>query len=93
MAFFNPVTVQKLRRFRSISRGFWSFVIISAMILISFFAELFINSRALVVSYEGKWYFPTYGEMIPGTTFGLDRLRRSTTAPPSRRLPSDSWGK
>jgi len=72
MAFLNPVTVQKLRRFRSISRGFWSFVIIVLMILISFFAEAFINSRALVVYYEGKLFFPTYGEMIPGKTFGLD---------------------
>ncbi|PIE61370.1 MAG: peptide ABC transporter permease [Desulfobacterales bacterium] len=72
MAFFNPVTLQKLKRFRSISRGFWSFVIIATMVFISFFAEVFINSRALVVSYQGKWYFPTYGDMIPGSTFDLD---------------------
>ncbi len=72
MAFLNPVTVLKLKRFRSISRGFWSFVIISTMILISFFAEAFINSRALLVYYDGAFYFPTYGEMIPGRTFGLD---------------------
>jgi len=72
MAFLNPVTVQKLKRFRSISRGFWSFVIIVTMILISFFAEAFINSRALLVYYDGKLSFPTYGEMIPGKKFGLD---------------------
>ena len=72
MALFNPVTRQKMRRFRSISRGFWSFVIIVSLILLSFFAEVFINSRALVVKYEGKFYFPTYGDMIPGKTFGLD---------------------
>ncbi len=72
MAFLNPVTVQKLKRFRSISRGFWSFVIIVGMILISFFAEAFINSRALVVYYDGSFYFPTYTEMIPGKIFGLD---------------------
>jgi microcin C transport system permease protein len=68
----NPVTRRKLKRFVSIRRGFWSFVIIFSLIVFSFAAELFINSRALVVRYQGDWYFPTYGSMIPGTTFGLD---------------------
>lgn len=72
MMSFTPSTLQKMRRFRSISRGFWSFVIISTMIIISFFGELFINSRALVVHHENKFYFPTYGQMIPGSTFGLE---------------------
>ncbi len=72
MIHLSPVTLKKLKRFYSIKRGFWSFVIIMAMILISLFAEVFINSRALVVNYNGNFYFPTYGRMIPGTTFGLD---------------------
>ncbi|HCY85422.1 MAG TPA: peptide ABC transporter permease [Desulfobacteraceae bacterium] len=72
MVILNPVTVQKLKRFRSISRGFWSFVIILTLVLFSLFAEVFINSRALVVSYQGALYFPTYGDIIPGKTFGLD---------------------
>ncbi len=72
MISLNPSTLQKMKRFRSISRGFWSFVIIMSMILIAFFGEIFINSRALLVKYEGKLYFPTYGQMIPGTFFGLE---------------------
>ncbi len=68
----NPVTRRKIKRFVSIRRGFWSFLIITSLIMFSFAAELFINSRALVVRYQGTWYFPTYGKMIPGTTFGLD---------------------
>ncbi len=35
-------------------------------------AELFINNRALLVRYDGSYYLPTYGQNIPGTTFGLD---------------------
>jgi microcin C transport system permease protein len=42
------------------------------MILASFFAEILVNKRAIMVHHNGKYYFPTYGEMIPGTTFGLD---------------------
>jgi len=72
MISLNPVTLQKMKRFRSISRGFWSFVIILTMILISFFGEIFINSKALMVYHGDKFYFPTYSEMIPGSTFGLE---------------------
>ena len=67
----NPVTLKKLKRFRSIKRGFWSFIILFIMIFISFFAECFINSRALMVYYNGSLYFPTYTNMIPGSRFNL----------------------
>jgi len=67
----NPLTIKKIRRFRSIKRGYYSLVIFVVMIVVSFFAELLINSRALVVHYQGDYYFPTYGEMIPGKVFGL----------------------
>jgi len=68
----SPLTVKKFKRFRSIKRGYYSFIILSAMMLISFGAELLINSRALVVRYEGEFFFPTYGSILPGNTFGLD---------------------
>ncbi len=63
---------KKWRRFVSIRRGYVSFVLLTVMVVFSLFAEVFINSRALVVSYEGHFFFPTYGQMIPGTAFGLD---------------------
>ncbi|MCP4134852.1 MAG: ABC transporter permease subunit [bacterium] len=68
----NPLTVEKLRRFRSIKRGYYSLLIFLFMILFSLGAELFINNRALVVKYNGKHYFPTYGAIIPGKELGLD---------------------
>jgi len=68
----NPLTLRKMRRFKSIRRGYYSFLIFVLLILISIFAELLVNSRALVVYYNGEFYFPTYGDMIPGTEFDLD---------------------
>ena len=68
----NPLTIKKIRRFKSIRRGYYSFVVILSMILVSFFAELFVNSRALVVCYQGHYFFPTYTSQIPGRTFGFD---------------------
>lgn len=68
----NPLTVRKLKRFRSISRGYWSFVVLLILIVVSLFGEMFVNNRPLIVSYEGKWYFPTYGANQTGESFGLD---------------------
>ena len=68
----NPLTLKKLRRFRSIKRGYWSFVILLFLYVFSLAGELFVNKRALLVSYQGALYFPTYGEQISGKEFGLD---------------------
>jgi len=69
---FNTVTLQKLARFKSIKRGFWSLILLFILIFISFFAECFINSRALMVYHNGDFYFPTYTKMIPGSKFNLN---------------------
>ena len=63
---------KKIIRFKSLKRGYYSFLIISLMIILSLFAELFINSRALIVYYNNNFYFPTYQDMIPGKVFGFD---------------------
>jgi len=68
----NPLTRKKIRRFRSIRRGYVSLLVFLALILVSLFAEMLINKRALIVCHEGELFFPTYGDMIPGARFGLD---------------------
>lgn len=68
----NPQTIRQWRRFRSIRRGYWSLIGLGVLLCFSLVAELFVNSRALVVRYEGELYFPTYAAFIPGRTFGLD---------------------
>ena len=40
--------------------------------LLSLFAELIVSNRAILVKFNGKYYFPSYGNIIPGTEFGLD---------------------
>jgi microcin C transport system permease protein len=67
----NPLTAKKLRRFRSIRRGYVSLIVLVVLIAFSFAAELFVNSRALAVRYEGRLYFPTYGAFVSGDEFGL----------------------
>lgn len=69
---FNPLTIEKYRRFRSIKRGYYSFILLTIIILLAVSGEIFVNSRALVVKYQGNFFFPVYSSMKPGKTFGLD---------------------
>lgn len=66
----NPLTRRKLQRFRSIKRGYWSFVVLVVLLVLAGFGELLVNSRALIVRYRGHYYFPTYTAFHPGTDFG-----------------------
>ena len=69
---FNPLTIEKFRRFRSIKRGYYSLILLVIFIVISLAGELIVNNRALIVRFNGKLYFPTYGSIIPGRVFGFD---------------------
>jgi len=88
----NPLTLKKIRRFRSIKRGYYSFIVIISMILISLFAEVLVNKRALIVHYQGKYYFPTYAPMTPGTTFGLDYAYETNYRELKRRFRDEGEG-
>ncbi|MFT7688561.1 MAG: microcin C transport system permease protein [Candidatus Azotimanducaceae bacterium] len=68
----NPQTQKKIRRFKEIKTGYYSFLILCGILISVMVAELWVNSRALVVSYEGEFFFPTYTAFHPGTDFGLD---------------------
>lgn len=67
----NPDTVKKLKRFREIKRGYYSFLVLVFMMFLFAIGEMLVNNRALIVSYEGQLYFPTYGANIPGREFDL----------------------
>lgn len=68
----DPQTIKQFRRFRSIKRGYYSAIVIVVLLAMSLIAELLVNSRAIIVSYQGEWHLPTYGAYLPGTTFGQD---------------------
>ena len=68
----SPQTIKQWRRFRSIKRGYYSLVIMLVLLGATLLAELLVNSRAIVVKYDGEYYFPTYAGFLPGDTFGLD---------------------
>jgi microcin C transport system permease protein len=98
----NPLTRKKLKRFRSLKRGWWSFLILAGLFALCLFAELFINKRPLFVSHEGRWLFPTYTGFHSGREFGLNydyeanyrELREKWSAEDSRNwmiMPLIPW--
>lgn len=65
-----PLTQKKIKHFKEIKRGYWSLLILSSLLIMSLFAEVLINSKALIVSYQGQWSFPVFTDVKPGTDFG-----------------------
>lgn len=69
-------TAQKTRspwqKFKQLKRGYFSFIILLILIVLSCFAELIFNSKALVVRYQGELYWPIVSDAIEGQQFGLD---------------------
>ncbi len=62
------------------------------MILFALFAELLVNNRALVVRYQGKFHFPSYGQIIPGKSFGLNYEYETNYRQLTRRFQAEGRG-
>lgn len=74
----NPLTQRKIRRFKGIKRGYWSFITLIVLLILSLFAEFFVNNKALVVRYDGEYYFPVVSRVLLGDTFGLTGSQAQT---------------
>jgi len=61
---------RRLRKFRTLKRGYYSFLILTVAYAISFALPLLINNKALVVHYHGKYYFPIR-QYYPASEFGM----------------------
>lgn len=68
----NPLTVRKLKRFREIRRGYFSFILLMVLLALSAVSELLINDTAIAVRHQGEWSFPTYGAVQLGSRYGLE---------------------
>ena len=49
-------------------RGYYSFIIIIALYITSFFLPVLINSRAIVVHYNDQFFFPAILDLLPGVS-------------------------
>ncbi len=49
---------RRWRKFKSLRRGYYSLLLLVGAYVLSFFLPLLVNNKALVVYYNGQWYFP-----------------------------------
>jgi microcin C transport system permease protein len=65
---------KRLRKFKTIKRGYYSFLALIILYAISFILPLFVNHTALIVKYNGSYYFPVFKSGIyEAKVFGQDR--------------------
>lgn len=68
-----PITKRRWERFRSIKRGYISLWIVVILTGVCCMDQLLVGKKALVVHYDGQWYFPALVlKQYTGATFGLD---------------------
>jgi microcin C transport system permease protein len=60
---------KRLRKFRRLKRGYYSFLIIVVAYVASFLLPLLANNVALIVKYQGRYYFPIVS-YYPASRFG-----------------------
>lgn len=61
---------RRWRKFRSLKRGWYSFLILSGALFLSLFNPLLVNNQALIVHYQGQTWFPAIGRFHDATEFG-----------------------
>jgi microcin C transport system permease protein len=66
----SPQARLQFRRFRSLKRGYGSFIALVVLSAMALLAELIVSNRALVVRYNGHLFVPIYGSIHPGRDFG-----------------------
>ena len=60
----------RMRRFRRLKRGYFSFLLLFGAYFLSFLLPLIMNHRAIMVRYEGHYFFPGIASFLHDT-FGL----------------------
>jgi microcin C transport system permease protein len=57
---WNPLTIRRFARFRSIGRGWFSFRALLLLIILAALDQTIVGNKALAVKYQGRWYFPAF---------------------------------
>ena len=65
----SPLNKRRLRAFKSNRRGYYSFILFTALFLITLFAEFIANDKPFLVKYDGVYYTPIF-KMYTEKQFG-----------------------
>jgi microcin C transport system permease protein len=65
----SPINRRRWENFKKNRRGYWSFWVLSALVVVSLFAEIIANDRPILVRYRGETLFPVLVD-YPEAKFG-----------------------
>ena len=82
---------KRVRKFKTLKRGYYSFLILLVAYGISFMLPVLVNSKALVVRYQGQYYFPIL-KYYPASQFGLDAIGEPDYRALKTKLSQESRG-
>ena len=66
---FSPLTIRRIKNFKSNKRGYFSSIVFLFLFLISLFADFIANDKPIFIFYDKKVFFPII-QKIPETFFG-----------------------
>src|SRR2546425_2617053 len=82
---------KRVRKFKTLKRGYYSFLILLVAYAISFILPILINNKALVVHYHGRFYFPIMS-YYPASEFGMDAIGELDYRALKNRLSTEGGG-
>jgi microcin C transport system permease protein len=82
---------RRLRKFRRLKRGYWSFLVITGAYLVSFFLPVLMNNVAFVVKYEGAYYYPFF-RYYPASAFGQEAFGEPNYRDLQRQFEAEGRG-
>ena len=82
---------KRLRKFRGLKRGYYSFLILLGLYAISFALPALTNEKALFVQYQGRSYLPLFN-YYEASEFGMDAIGEPNYRELAKRLAGDVEG-
>src|SRR2546428_789163 len=64
---------KRIRKFKSLKRGYYSFLVLLAAYVVSFVLPALVNNKALIVHYHDNYSFPIM-PYYPASEFGMDAV-------------------
>lgn len=88
----SPINQRRLNTFRRNRRAWWSFIVFTAVFVLSMGAEFIANDRPLLIRYQGEWFFPAVVDYIE-TDLGGDFETSADYHDPwlVEQIESDGW--
>jgi microcin C transport system permease protein len=82
---------KRLRKFRRLKRGYYSFLLITSAYVVSFLLPLLANNAALVVKYRGQYSFPVAGYHA-AAEYGLSEIGEPDYRALKKRFAAEGAG-